>query len=194
VCVCVFTSFPFWETLCEAGSDGINIFMSLILSTLISGSARCVRCSVARLLGCVRCPRLRFAVARSLLLLSVRFLQLPTQIQNGPCRFCFHFVGLTTAFFAFYTPIWVGISLASIAVEAVATFQILGKKFNPVTKMSRFTRPFGLGVLAGRVEKEIVPSKQNKRKDRRKTRSKADEVQIENRVAHIITVHCYEYT
>jgi hypothetical protein len=103
-------------------------------------------------------------------------------------------VGLTTAFFAFYTPIWVGISLASIAVEAVATFQILGKKFNPVTKMSRFTRPFGLGVLAGRVEKEIVPSKQNKRKDRRKTRSKADEVQIENRVAHIITVHCYEYT
>ena len=110
------------------------------------------------------------------------------------CRFCFHFVGLTTAFFAFYTPIWVGISLASIAVEAVATFQILGKKINPVTKMSRFTRPFGLGVLAGRVEKEIVPSKQNKRKDRRKTRSKADEVQIENRVAHIITVHCYEYT
>jgi hypothetical protein len=57
-------------------------------------------------------------------------------------------VGLTTAFFAFYTPIWVGISLASIAVEAVATFQILGKKINPVTKMSRFTRPFGLGVLA----------------------------------------------
>jgi len=110
------------------------------------------------------------------------------------CRFCFHFVGLTTAFFAFYTPIWVGISLASIAVESVATFQILGKKINPVTKMSRFTRPFGLGVLAGRVEKEIVPSKQNKRKDRRKTRSKADEVQIENRVAHIITVHCYEYT
>jgi len=57
-------------------------------------------------------------------------------------------VGLTTAFFAFYTPIWVGSSLASIAVEAVATFQILGKKINPVTKMSRFTRPFGLGVLA----------------------------------------------
>jgi hypothetical protein len=55
-------------------------------------------------------------------------------------------VGLTTAFFAFYTPIWVGISLASIAVEAVATFQ---KKINPVTKMSRFTRPFELGVLAG---------------------------------------------
>jgi hypothetical protein len=64
------------------------------------------------------------------------------------CRLCFHFVGLTTAFFAFYTPIWVGISLASIAVEEVATFQILGKKINPVTKMSRFTRPFGLGVLA----------------------------------------------
>jgi hypothetical protein len=57
-------------------------------------------------------------------------------------------VGLTTAFFAFYKTIWVGISLASIAVEAVATFQILGKKINPVTKMSRFTRPFGLGVLA----------------------------------------------
>ena len=64
------------------------------------------------------------------------------------CRFCFHFVGLTTVFFAFYKTIWVGISLASIAVEAVATFQILGKKINPVTKMSRFTRPFGLGVLA----------------------------------------------
>jgi hypothetical protein len=58
-------------------------------------------------------------------------------------------VGLTTAFFVFYKTIWVGISLASIAVEAVATFQILGKKINPVTKMSRFTRPFGLGVLAG---------------------------------------------
>jgi hypothetical protein len=55
-------------------------------------------------------------------------------------------VGLTNAFFAFYTPIWVGISLASIAVEAVATFQILGKKINPVTKMSRFTSPFGLGL------------------------------------------------
>ena len=71
------------------------------------------------------------------------------------CRFCFHFVGLTTAFFAFYTPIWVGISLASIAVEAVATFQILGKKINPVTKMSRFTRPFGLGVLAGGVARTV---------------------------------------
>jgi hypothetical protein len=74
-------------------------------------------------------------------------------------------VGLTNAFFAFYTPIWVGISLASIAVEAVATFQILGKKINPVTKMSRFTRPFGLGVLAGGVAgnpgRSDPPSKPN---------------------------------
>jgi hypothetical protein len=80
-----------------------------------------------------------------LLLLAVDFCNYQ---PKWACRFCFHFVGLTTAFFAFYTPIWVGISLASIAVEAVATFQILGKKINPVTKMSRFTRPFGLGVLA----------------------------------------------
>jgi hypothetical protein len=59
-------------------------------------------------------------------------------------------VGLTTAFFAFYKTIWVGISLASIAVEAVATFSDFGEKINPVTKMSRFTSPFGLGVLAKR--------------------------------------------
>ena len=65
-------------------------------------------------------------------------------------------MGLTTAFFAFYKTIWVGISLASIAVEAVATFQILGKKINPVTKMSRFTRPFGLGVLAPGERKQQV--------------------------------------
>ena len=71
-------------------------------------------------------------------------------------------MGLTTAFFAFYKTIWVGISLASIAVEAVATFQILGKKINPVTKMSRFTRPFGLGVLAGGVAGN--PGSQNKTK------------------------------
>jgi hypothetical protein len=65
-------------------------------------------------------------------------------------------VGLTTAFFVFYKTIWVGISLASIAVEAVATFQILGKKINPVTKMLRFTSPFGLGVLAPGERKQQV--------------------------------------
>ena len=102
--------------------------MSLILS--LAGSLPEVVASLACLL---------------LLLLAVDFCNYQ---PKWSCRFCFHFVGLTTAFFAFYTPIWVGISLASIAVEAVATFQILGKKINPVTKMSRFTRPFGLGVLA----------------------------------------------
>jgi hypothetical protein len=88
-------------------------------------------------------------------------------------------VGLTTAFFAFYTPIWVGNSLASIAVEAMATFQIWGEKINPVTKMSRFTRPFGLGVLAGRVgrEKRLFPqnktnAKTNGRPDQKTTKSK----------------------
>jgi hypothetical protein len=104
------------------------IFMSLILS--LAGSLPEVVASLACLL---------------LLLLAVDFCNYQ---PKWACRFCFHFVGLNTAFFAFYTPIWVGISLASIAVEAVATFQILGNKINPVTKMSRFTRPFGLGVLA----------------------------------------------
>jgi hypothetical protein len=47
VCVCVFTSFPFWETLCEAGSDGINIFMLLILS--LDCSACVARLPVASL-------------------------------------------------------------------------------------------------------------------------------------------------
>ena len=91
------------------------------------------------------CQLLSSLACLLLLLLAVDFCNYQ---PKWACRFCFHFVGLTTAFFAFYTPIWVGISLASIAVEAVATFQILGKKINPVTKMSRFTRPFGLGVLA----------------------------------------------
>jgi hypothetical protein len=91
------------------------------------------------------CQLLSSLACLLLLLLAVDFCNYQ---PKWACRFCFHFVGLNTAFFAFYTPIWVGISLASIAVEAVATFQILGNKINPVTKMSRFTRPFGLGVLA----------------------------------------------
>ena len=94
--------------------------------------------------GWLACQKLFSSLAcLLLLLLAVDFCNYQ---PKWACRFCFHFVGLTTAFFAFYTPIWVGISLASIAVEAVATFQ---KKINPVTKMSRFTRPFELGVLAG---------------------------------------------
>jgi hypothetical protein len=112
------------------------IFMSLILS--LAGSLPEVVASLACLL---------------LLLLAVDFCNYQ---PKWSCRFCFHFVGLTTAFFAFYKTIWVGISLASIAVEAVATFQILGKKINPVTKMLRFTRPFGLGVLAPGERKQQV--------------------------------------
>ena len=61
------------------------------------------------------------------------------------CRFCVHFVGLTTAFFAFYKTIWVGISLASIAVEAVATFSDFGEKNQSRHQNVAFYKPIWVG-------------------------------------------------
>jgi hypothetical protein len=94
----------------------LAVMESIILMPLILWLARC-------------------SLARCDLLVAVELETLTLDFCNyqpkWACRFCFHFVGLTTAFFEFYTPIWVGISLASIAVESVATFQILGKKSIP---------------------------------------------------------------
>ena len=98
-------------------------------------------------------------------------------------------MGLTTAFFAFYKTVWVGISLASIAVEAVATFQNLGEKINPVPKCRVLQDHLGwefwpVGVVAGNPERSKIsfPQNQTRRHKRARHKTQAKKGSI-NRIA-----------